>query len=231
MSHLMCNASYMPLCTQWNIAVHAKDNSGHITSADKRTWDEGRYTYTYDALNRLTSAVFTPAEGLADRPGIESDRIPDFSVYYDYDLRGNTTNVVRYGVVDAVSDFDRVETFGTLDELSCAYDGNQLCNISAITDALPFDGVTGLHADGEFELTYNDAGDMVSDASRGLLYTRWNADGHPMQYDIEGGHRHYLYWDALGNHLVHLLRDIRSAGFRRQPSRAHAPHFDTRVQW
>ena len=67
--------------------------------------------------------------------------------------------------------------------------------------ALPFDGVTGLHADGEFELSYNEAGDMVSDASRGLLYTRWNADGHPMQYDIEGGHRHYLYWDGLGNHL------------------------------
>ena len=32
-------------------------------------------------------------------------------------------------------------------------------------------------------------------------HTRWNADGHPVQYDLEGGHRHYLYWDALGNHL------------------------------
>ena len=167
----------------------------------KRTWAEGSYTYAYDALNRLESAVFTPVEGLADRPGIERGRIPDFSVYYCYDLRGNMTNVVRYGVVDAVSDFDRVETFGTLDELSCAYDGNRLSNITAITEALPFDGVTGLHADGEFELAYNDAGDMVSDASRGLLYTRWNADGHPMQYDIEGGHRQLLGWDAFGNHL------------------------------
>ena len=167
----------------------------------KRTWDEGDYAYSYDALNRLESAVFTPAEGLADRPGIERDRIPDFSVYYSYDLRGNTTNIVRYGVVDAVSDFDRVETFGTLDELSCSYDGNRLSNVTAITDALPFDGVTGLHADGEFELAYNDAGDMVSDASRGLLYTRWNADGHPMQYDLEGGHRQLLGWDAFGNHL------------------------------
>ena len=167
----------------------------------KRVWDEGSYTYTYDALNRLTSAVFTPAEGLADRPAVERNRVPDFSVYYDYDLRGNTTNIVRYGVVDAVSDFDRVETFGTLDELACSYEGNQMRGISAITEALPFDGVTGLHADGEFELAYNDAGDMMSDASRGLLYTRWNADGHPMQYDIEGGHRHYLYWDGLGNHL------------------------------
>ncbi len=32
-------------------------------------------------------------------------------------------------------------------------------------------------------------------------HTRWNADGHPMQYDLEGSHRQYLYWDALGNHL------------------------------
>ena len=70
-----------------------------------------------------------------------------------------------------------------------------------LTEALPFDGVTGLHADGEFELAYNDAGDMVSDASRGLLHTRWNADGHPMQYDLEGGHRQTLGWDAFGNHL------------------------------
>ena len=167
----------------------------------KRTWDEGDYAYSYDALNRLESAVFTPAEGLADRPGIERGRIPDFSVYYCYDLRGNTTNVVRYGVVDAVSDFDRVETFGTLDELACSYDGNRLSNVTAITEALPFDGVTGLHADGEFELSYNDAGDMVSDASRGLLHTRWNADGHPTQYDLEGGHRQLLGWDAFGNHL------------------------------
>ena len=32
-------------------------------------------------------------------------------------------------------------------------------------------------------------------------HTRWNADGHPMQYDLEGGHRQLLGWDAFGNHL------------------------------
>ncbi len=96
---------------------------------------------------------------------------------------------------------NRSRVFDYADVLYAGNDGNRLSNITAITEALPFDGVTGLHADGEFELAYNDAGDMVSDASRGLLHTRWNADGHPMQYDIEGGHRHYLYWDGLGNHL------------------------------
>ncbi len=102
---------------------------------------------------------------------------------------------------DAISDLDRIETFGTLDYVMADYDGNKMTELFAMTEALPFDGVTGLHADGEFELAYNDAGDMVSDASRGLLHTRWNADGHPMQYDLEGGHRQLLGWDAFGNHL------------------------------
>ena len=102
---------------------------------------------------------------------------------------------------DAISDLDRIETFGTLDYVMADYDGNKMTELFATTEALPFDGVTGLHADGEFELAYNDAGDMVSDASRGLLYTRWNADGHPVQYDLEGGHRQLLGWDVFGNHL------------------------------
>ena len=32
-------------------------------------------------------------------------------------------------------------------------------------------------------------------------HTRWNADGHPVQYDIECGHRQLLGWDDFGNHL------------------------------
>ncbi len=34
-----------------------------------------------------------------------------------------------------------------------------------------------------------------------IIHTRWNTAGHPVQYDIEGGHRQSLGWDALGNHL------------------------------
>ena len=33
------------------------------------------------------------------------------------------------------------------------------------------------------------------------INTQWNADGHPMQYDLEGGHRQSLGWDTFGNHL------------------------------
>lgn len=58
-SHLMCTASYISVYTQRDIAVHANDNCEHISSMVGRTWDEGSYAYTYDALNRLESAVFS----------------------------------------------------------------------------------------------------------------------------------------------------------------------------
>ena len=67
MSHLMRNASYIPLYAQWDIAAHANDNCEHISSMVGRTWDEGSYAYTYDALNRLESAVFSSIAPLCEK--------------------------------------------------------------------------------------------------------------------------------------------------------------------
>ena len=49
--------------------------------------------------------------------------------------------------------------------------------------ALPFDGVTGLHADGEFELAYNEAGDMVSNIPS--YYEFFSKDARPAQTIID----------------------------------------------
>lgn len=67
MPHLMRNASYIPLYAQWDIAAHANDIFGYITSIFKRTWNEGGYAYTYDALNRLESAVFSSIAPLCEK--------------------------------------------------------------------------------------------------------------------------------------------------------------------
>ena len=66
-SHLMCTASYISVYTQRDIAVHANDNCEHISSMVGRTWDEGSYAYTYDALNRLESAVFSSIAPLCEK--------------------------------------------------------------------------------------------------------------------------------------------------------------------
>ncbi len=52
----------------------------------------------------------------------------------------------------------------------------------------------------------------------------WNADGHPMQYDLEGGHRQTLGWDAFGNHLYTSYETSVAPVSAGQPSRAYAPH-------
>ena len=172
--------------------------NGNVAS---RTWSEGTYRYSYDTMNRLTAAQFVPTEEASARPGIEQTLTPDFSTYYGYDERSNITDIVRHGVTDMMDDIDCIETFGTLDEIVCTYEGNQLRSMTAMSEALPFNGITGLHTNGDYEMTYNAAGDLVRDPSRGVLRTQWNADGHPSQYDLEGGHRHRLGWDNTGNHL------------------------------
>ena len=155
----------------------------------RRVWAEGAYSYQYDNMNRLSDALFSPGEGSS----------ADFTVSYAYDSRGNITDIMRNGVIDRT---ENVETFGELESLTYTYDGgNRVSSLSVWSPALPFDGIAGLHCNGGFDMTYNAAGDLVRDTSRGVLRCLWNADGHPMQYDLEGGHRHYLYWDGLGNHL------------------------------
>ena len=155
----------------------------------RRVWAEGAYSYQYDNMNRLSDALFSPGEGSS----------ADFTVSYAYDSRGNITDIMRNGVIDRT---ENVETFGELESLTYTYDGgNHITSLSVWSPALPFDGIAGLHCNGGFDMTYNAAGDLVRDTSRGVLRCLWNADGHPMQYDLEGGHRHYLYWDGLGNHL------------------------------
>ncbi|MDE6824975.1 MAG: hypothetical protein K2J27_09690, partial [Duncaniella sp.] len=93
----------------------------------------GRYDYMYDDNNRLTTARFSGGTNGAD-----------FSAAYDYDERGNITSLSRKGVIDKAG---TRETFGLLDELSIDYTGNRLSSVSALTDALPFDGLTGVGLD------------------------------------------------------------------------------------
>lgn len=155
----------------------------------RRAWSEGAYRYQYDNMNRLSDALFTPVEGSS----------ADFTVSYAYDSRGNITDIMRNGVIDRT---EGVETFGELESLTYTYDGgNHITSLSVWSPALPFDGIAGMHRNGGFDMAYNAAGDLVRDTSRGVLRCLWNADGRPVQYDLEDGHRHYLYWDGLGNHL------------------------------
>ncbi|MDE6431202.1 MAG: hypothetical protein K2K65_08545, partial [Duncaniella sp.] len=106
----------------------------------------------------------------------------------------------RKGVIDKAG---TRETFGLLDELSIDYTGNRLSSVSALTDALPFDGLTGVGLDkGSMAVGYDASGRLSSDARRGIVSVGYDNDGHPVRTVFKDGNEQRDVWDGLGNHLA-----------------------------
>ena len=78
-----------------------------------------KYAYTYDNANRLTAAKYTPSAGNAD-----------YSATYAYDRNSNITALTRKGLTG------RLGTFGTVDDLTLTYDGNQLSKVTETADEI-----------------------------------------------------------------------------------------------
>lgn len=149
---------------------------------------EGRYDYTYNNLNQLTSAAWTPAAGKTD----------DFSTTYEYDARGNILHLTRRGIVDKAL---TQEIAGELDDLTMGYTGNRLTTVTATTEALPFEGRTGLAQTGTYNLTYDYAGNLKSDPSRGISSITYNHLGQPVKITFDNRNIHTYSRDNLGNVL------------------------------
>lgn len=105
-------------------------------------------------------------------------------------------------ITKANNHYNGNEVFGVLDNFTSAdYDGNRLTGLTYESAAVPFASMAGLGKSGSAELTYNGAGDLVSDSSRGITGTEWNEDGHPTTYVFNAGDRQYWEWDNFGNHI------------------------------
>ncbi|MBD5266119.1 MAG: hypothetical protein HDS44_04045 [Bacteroides sp.] len=106
----------------------------------------------------------------------------------------------RKGVIDKAG---TRETFGLLDELSMDYSGNRLSSVSALTDALPFDGLTGVGLDkGSMAVGYDASGRLSSDVRRGIVSVSYDNDGHPVRTVFKDGNEQRDVWDGFGNHLA-----------------------------
>ena len=172
----------------------------------------GRYDYTFDVLDRLSKAVYTP-------DSLHSTE--DFSTAYSYDRRGRPTAITRYGVVSRISDD---ETFGILDKLTITYDGMHLKSVTSDLDAVEgvdFYGRTGwagslkeLNVNG---MSYNSAGMLSSDGSRGLLMIDYNSNGLPTAFR------------ANTRNPVHTLTQTYSAAGVRLSQKEEMKYIDRRM--
>lgn len=157
------------------------------------------YTYTYDALNRITSAT---------------DNTTNYNLdLVEYDKNGNIQRLKRKGHTNVGA-----TTFGLMDDLDYAYDNDN--RLLSVTDAV----ITPALMKGEFkdgnkvgnDYYYDNNGNMVSDLNKyigtstvpGIIYNHLNL---PVQISIDGsgnnGTISYIY-DATGTKLRKIATDI-----------------------
>lgn len=136
------------------------------------------YTYSYDDLNRLTLATDVSAVN----PGRYNESL-------SYDKNGNITNLTRLGHRDI-----NATQFGYMDILTYAYTGNRLDKVDDSS------GSTEGFKDGanlSLEYSYDENGNMKTDANKGITAIAYNYLNLPTSVSIGSGTVNYTY-DATG---------------------------------
>ncbi len=148
---------------------------------------ERSYTYSYDALSRLTEARYTDGEGGTGR----------YDVTYEYDLNGNVTALQRSGLYDNGS----LKKYGLIDDLTLEYEGNMLRRVTDGCGAGPFyqgayhfvDG-----ADETQEYAYDGNGNTTMDLNRRVTAVGYDTNNRPRLIEFEGGSSTAYLYDAAG---------------------------------
>ncbi|MEA1896552.1 MAG: DUF6443 domain-containing protein, partial [Bacteroidota bacterium] len=176
--------------------------AGNISSAtwrSKNLDDRRGYGYSYDALNRLTSASF----------GLEasgwSNSGEDYSVPgIGYDLNGNIDSLVRMGQIEP-------GYYGNIDMLDYHYEGNKLIALDdgGVETFEKYDfsdrGSKFSLEDNEPEYKYDANGNMLSDANKGIVQIKYNHLNLPEEIWLERMRLIRYIYDAGG---VKLRKEV-----------------------
>ncbi|MEP3208646.1 MAG: DUF6443 domain-containing protein, partial [Maribacter sp.] len=168
--------------------------NGNISKTHWRTNNDNTslrwYTYTYDALNRITSGIDNTNDDRYSLTGVT------------YDKNGNILTLSRKGHT-GIDANGLVTGYGDMDLLSYSYENNQMSNqLASVTD-----GISGPAGDGGFtdgnttgdDYNYDTNGNMTQDLNKGIAANgiSYNHLNLPEQVIISGGSISYIY-DATG---------------------------------
>lgn len=190
-----------------------RDASGTVTSFCRYTYDkvglrvametqDGTWSYGYDKIGQLTSAVFAPAEG---------SRLEAQDLRYEYDAAGNRTRSVANGV-ETLYSVNRMNQTEAAGDVLYEYDADG--NMTKKTDA---SGVTLYTWDDDNQLirvetstgdvyayTYNANGDRVAVTANGrttdYVYDPSGYSNLVAEYDAASGEQNRTY--THGNGLI-----------------------------
>ena len=158
--------------------------NGNISETHWRTSNTDNslksYTYSYDALNRITGAI---------------DNTGNYNLNaVTYDKNGNILSLSRQGHTN-----EAASQFGLMDELVYSYDsGNKLLKVEDIADdTFGFKDDAVNEADNSEDYTYDVNGNMLSDTNKGITGIAYNHLNLPTRITINGQDILYIY-DAAG---------------------------------
>ena len=150
---------------------------GNISAIDWSVADESDtygkrgYTFSYDGMSRLTAAGY-----------LENGKLNNhFSTSYKYDLMGNILTLRREGLLDSGD-------YGTIDDLTYSYEGNQVVKIDDAADESPsYSGAMHFRdaANEETEYTYDANGNMLTDSNKGITSIDYNVLDLPQCINVK----------------------------------------------
>ncbi len=158
------------------------------------------YDCSYDALDRLTGAVYGDSEGGNGR----------MDTSYGYDLNGNMTSLMRVGMYSR--DMFGVK-YGTIDNVTLEYSGNRLLRATDAMGTPPVYKDAFHFADGtdeSVEYTYDSNGNQSADLNRGILSTTYDINNRPRSIRFSSGARTDYLYDASGTKLrtIHTIPSV-----------------------
>lgn len=146
-----------------------------------------KYSYEYDALNRLTKA---------------DDNASKYNTTTSYDQNGNIMVLTRKGHVN-----NDATVFGLMDDLKYDYDGNKLMKVMDDTNVdFGFKDNEGT----EDDYAYDESGNIVSDLNKGITSISYNHLNLPVAITTDKGTITYVY-DAAGNKLSKTIDEVASS--------------------
>ncbi len=165
--------------------------NGNISESDWKTANDGvlrRYTYQYDALNRLQAAKY-------QKPNSTVIETNAYNESVTYDLNGNIQTLLRFGGIDNNSGMK-------IDDINYTYEGNQLVDIWDSSG-------NSLGLDGGDTVGYDANGNMTTDGAHLIDSIKYNHLNLPNSIEKQIEYFEYLY-SADGTRLssFHNITEI-----------------------
>ncbi len=155
----------------------------------KSDTQDKEYDFTYDGLNRLKKAEYSPDYIYSEEVGL-------------YDKNGNIRRITRDGLVRENSDYESVLP-SNIDDLTLEYNGNQLKNVSDANIDQEYvycsnDFVDKWNENDPVEYRYDANGNMTADLNKGIAWMKYNSLNLPWKIQFQNWNKTEYLYDAAG---------------------------------